>query len=331
MLLLALAAAAAAPQPGTLRTFGDWTVGCDNVRTCQAVALVPEGKDRDAYLLLVVRRDGGASARPTLTYSTGRPVTQARGFLRVDGRVVGRPTGGPVVLDPLFASALSQGQRATLTDTGGRVLGSASLKGLAAIFLYMDEHQQRLGTQSALIRRGSRSDGAVPVPPPLPRIVQPRASSRRPGTLSVSDAARLIGPDNARCDGALRPVAPRAIRLDAARSLSLVSHPCGNGAYNSMSSAFVVDEAGRAMPAAFDAVVGMDPNARNVLVNADWDAGRRRLDSFSRGRGWGDCGVRQSFAWDGRRFRLAEQAEMGECRGSIDYITSWRAAVTTAR
>ena len=37
MLLLALAAAAAGPQPGALKTFTDWTVGCDNTRTCRAV------------------------------------------------------------------------------------------------------------------------------------------------------------------------------------------------------------------------------------------------------------------------------------------------------
>ena len=42
-LLLALAATVAAPQPGELKTFKDWTVGCDNGRACQAVGLLPDG------------------------------------------------------------------------------------------------------------------------------------------------------------------------------------------------------------------------------------------------------------------------------------------------
>ncbi|HTG39817.1 DUF1176 domain-containing protein [Sphingomonas sp.] len=49
------------------------------------------------------------------------------------------------------------------------------------------------------------------------------------------------------------------------------------------------------------------------------------LASYAKGRGIGDCGVSQRFIWDGPRFRLIEQAEMSECRGSIDYITTWRA------
>ncbi|NRD90676.1 hypothetical protein C8024_16325 [Sphingopyxis sp. BSNA05] len=39
-----LAAATAQPpvQPGEIRTFRDWSVGCDNSGNCQAVSLVPD-------------------------------------------------------------------------------------------------------------------------------------------------------------------------------------------------------------------------------------------------------------------------------------------------
>jgi hypothetical protein len=49
--------------------------------------------------------------------------------------------------------------------------------------------------------------------------------------------------------------------------------------------------------------------------------------AFAKGRGIGDCGVGDDYVWDGDRFRLAEQIAMGECRGSVDYITTWRARV----
>jgi hypothetical protein len=34
--------------------------------------------------------------------------------------------------------------------------------------------------------------------------------------------------------------------------------------------------------------------------------------------------------WDGTSFRLTEASSMGECRGALEWITTWRAAVTGA-
>ena len=48
-LLLAAAAASAAPQPGEIKTYGDWTVGCDNGWRCQAGSLFPEPQEDDLY------------------------------------------------------------------------------------------------------------------------------------------------------------------------------------------------------------------------------------------------------------------------------------------
>jgi hypothetical protein len=51
------------------------------------------------------------------------------------------------------------------------------------------------------------------------------------------------------------------------------------------------------------------------------------LTSYAKGRGLGDCGVSQRFAWDGTRLRLIEQAEMSECRGNPNFIRTWTARV----
>ena len=48
---------AAAPSPGELRTFNDWTVGCDNGRACQAVALL----ERELGAVLFRRQGRGAT------------------------------------------------------------------------------------------------------------------------------------------------------------------------------------------------------------------------------------------------------------------------------
>jgi hypothetical protein len=66
---------------------------------------------------------------------------------------------------------------------------------------------------------------------------------------------------------------------------------------------------------------------RASLINAVWDGDRRLLTEFYRGRGLGDCGVRAAYGWDGRRFRLVQQENMEECRGAVDFITTWRTRV----
>ena len=47
----------------------------------------------------------------------------------------------------------------------------------------------------------------------------------------------------------------------------------------------------------------------------------------SKGRGLGDCGSQQQFAWDGARLRLVDQRDMGECRQVTSFIPTWRAQV----
>ena len=73
----------------------------------------------------------------------------------------------------------------------------------------------------------------------------------------------------------------------------------------------------------------LDPSAGKSgtgdITNGDWDPKTRRLSSYEKGRGLGDCGSTENYAWDGARFRLVEQNEMGECRGSADYIRTWTA------
>jgi hypothetical protein len=65
------------------------------------------------------------------------------------------------------------------------------------------------------------------------------------------------------------------------------------------------------------------------LTNGGWDPKTRLLGSYEKGRGLGDCGSAESYAWDGRRFRLIEATTMGECRGSHDWITVWTARAET--
>lgn len=329
---LLLAAAAASPQVGDLKTFGDWTVGCDNARRCQANALVPDSDDRDAYLLLVLRRDAGGAATATLSIPLD-PATAPRASLAVDGKplasVVARSAddAATIPIDRALATALADGKTVTLV-ADGKALTHASLAGLAAAMLYIDDQQARIGTVGALRRAGSTPDSSVPPPPALPVVTSPAPTSAAPRTLATAAAAKLIGRDATVCEDA-QPLAPEAHRLDAAHTLVLVPHPCGGGAYNGTTSVYVVDQSGRATDAEFDTSTGMSDEAGNELTNAGWDSKTRRLSEYVKARGLGDCGGTSDFVWDGARFRSVKATAMGECRGSIDWITTWRARVVT--
>ena len=83
MMLLALAAALVAqpspPQPGKLHLYKDWIVGCDNTRSCEAVALVPEdNRDPGDYLMLTVSRDGVPGAVAHARRAPARPYSGRR-------------------------------------------------------------------------------------------------------------------------------------------------------------------------------------------------------------------------------------------------------------
>ncbi|MEH3035827.1 MAG: DUF1176 domain-containing protein [Sphingomonas adhaesiva] len=333
-LLIAAAMQAAMPAPGDLRTFADWTMGCDNQRMCSAVALVPEAQGGEDYLMLVLRRDAAATALARLTLPIPETVAKATKLsLSVDGKVLaqvvapGKGGGLALPFQGALAAALMEGRQVTLTDARGRPVAQASLAGLAASVLAIDEAQRRVGTRTALRRAGSAPASQVPTPPPLPVVHQPPVTGKPPRTISAKDAVKLIGRDAAVCPYANGPVAPKAYRLDATHSLVTIDHPCGNGAYNLYTSVFVMSEKGKPVPAVLDAPSGFGETPGHQVVTGGWDGRTRRLTSYVRGRGIGDCGSMQAFAWDGARFRLVEQSSMGECRGAREYITTWRARV----
>jgi len=319
MLLLPLlaAAGAAAPYPSDLKTFRDWVVGCDNGRACAAAGLMPED-DYEAATAGVARgAEANAPADVWINVVEGIPAA-----ILVDGRRFSLrpgPDAGLRASDPAgFLAALTAGKKAVVMDRAGKPLGTLSTAGVAAALLYMDEKQGRLGTVTALVRKGPAPASAVPPVPALPVIASAPPSSKPPRRPTAAQIKTARG-ENA-CEKASDEQPAESWRLDARHSLALVPAHCGSGAYNMLSVPLLLDEAGKAVKLDLDKDI-------DGLWNADWDPKARRLGTYSKGRGIGDCGVTQVYAWDGAAFRLVEQTEMSECRGSMDYITTWRAAV----
>ncbi len=332
ILLLALAAAAAAPQPGQLRTFGDWIVGCDNGLGCQAVALFPEPELTGASLTLKREAEAGAVPEIWLTLrdeTGGQPQAAA---LIVDGQrfaLAADRKGSPAPRDPAgVAARIGQSKRISVLDDEGKELGLVSVKGSAAALLYVDEQQRRLGTTGALVRRGPATQ--IPPPQALPMVVEMKGSGAvMPVPLSHERIDKLRKAGECDPDLDLADYRPEARRLDGRTTLVLIR--CWQAAYNGSSLVLVgrKGDGSDLAPARFDYTASAGERIGPAVPpdGAYWDEEKSRLASFFKGRGLGDCGSGQEWAWDGTRFRLVHEEAMGECRGSTDYITTWRAVV----
>ena len=338
LLLLPALAAAAESEP---KGFRDWMAGCDNLKSCTALSLPPESADTTAYLRL--ERTAGPEGAPSLILRLRgdwkKPPAALQ--LKLDGTPFpanGKPMPAEADGDTLsltfqpaeIAALIESARKATkLAVSAPGINASISLSGSVAAMLWIDEQQGRLNTASALIRKGSSTN--VPAAPALP-VVTARPAS---GTLSEKDAKALAAAlrkhvkqrDADLCeDDEMLVAADDAWPLDGERRL--IGLACSRGAYNVTTGFWIVErgDAATAKPVALPAGEG---EAKNMLVNADFDPKTGRLNFFAKGRGLGDCGAAGGYAWTGNAFVQTDFSMMGECRGigSDDWITLYRSDV----
>lgn len=318
-----------AMQPGPLKTFKDWVVGCDNLRSCTALGLGPED---DARAYVRIDRGGGAANEPTVAFTviaddTPRAATLA---LAIDGK----PVPG---LAPLSAKVDGSFVTAALSPVEGRALIAAlrpakamtlemhdgakpavafniSLAGSAAALLFMDDLQGRVGGVTALTRSGQAPASAIPALPNMPGIKAFKMTElSTPPPLPIG-----IERDT---DGYCDATDIITTELSPGKTLWAV---CSNAAaYNTVYRMWIVAGAAVAK-ASFPAPDTDDPAE---LMNPALSDDEYMLNSFGKGRGIGDCGETSDWAWDGTRFRLVNLARMDTCRGVLpdDWPTLFRA------
>ena len=329
---------------GEVKVFKDWAVGCDNLGDCKAVALGPDwdgggALSYDGAVAIVITRAGAADSAPVVEISASPggelDLTAARVWrAAVEGRAApfavdvdmgdgtARLTGAKAA--DLIA-AMKAGDRLALVSSA--LAGRASLRGLSAALLYMDDAQGRVGTVAAFVKPGDKPAEAAPRKPAA-AVRSPRGSDAPPAALDAAAIAALVDAKT-HCDGAdpeFIHSSPTFARLDAATTLLTVDLNCG-GAYNVATGVFLLDNGGASRPAVFDSPTDYAEFGANWISSGYWDDAERELSSYHRGRGLGDCGDSASYAWDGDQFRLTEQAEMPVCRGSMETIRTFRRPV----
>lgn len=319
-LLATPAAAETPPKPGEIKTFGDWTVGCDNMLRCMMRSLGPQdGEVPDTTLL--IERDAGPSAPFRLSVEAEDGA--ARG-IAIDGK---RLAAGSAVYEGVAGTtvvgAMPAGRVLTLLNAAGRASGRVSLTGASAALRYIDAQQGRAGTVTAAVAKGPAPAERVPAAPAMP-VVAAIAPAGPAATPTAAQVAAMRKAADCDLEGFAGDASPETHALGGGATLILV--PCSAGAYNMSAAAFVLRD-GAVTRARADAPTGFgeDGGAPGpvMLVNTDVEGGT--VTSYAKGRGLGDCGTAQSFVWDGTRLRLTELGVMGECRGNTGLITLWRA------
>jgi hypothetical protein len=330
------AAPPGAPKPGTLETYRDWTIGCDNRGRCEAVALMPEGGEwPDTPIMLGIARDAGADADAEIWTSQSEGKGRVTLTFLVDGRKLATAIGnaGEARVQGPQASALAIAMaRGTAMEirAGDKLIARPSLNGSGAAFRYMDARQGRAGTVTALIATGPLGVTAVrpsPVAPVVRRAAVPVGI--KPAPLWRAELIALRKQTG--CTDEM-PDGPQVQLEPLSKTETLVLVPCGSGAYNVSSVPLIATGVpGRRSfrTAPFDyRPAWSEDSAHPTLVNVAWTAETSRLDSFAKGRGLGDCGGSENYVWDGTRFRLVEATSMEECRGAWHWIPTWYARVT---
>lgn len=323
---IALLLAAAAASPDHPRTFGDWAVACDNMRHCAIASLGPVDGDFPEYTLELARNPGPRGGYE-ITLATQRDASPVPVALVIDGRrlpIRGDSLSGPAAART--AQAMARGRSLRIEASGARLLGTVSLTGAAAALRFIDAEQGRAGGVTATVAIGPAPASQVPPAPtatPL-RTTPIGAAARAPSRAQLATMRRL-----GRCEAQAGEMwQPSMHRLGAGKALAIL--PCSAGAYNVISALFVI-AGGRVTPAQVDLPAGFDSSGADSqtpvpsVANAAVDGGV--LTSYAKGRGLGDCGIAQSFAWDGTRLRLVEQGEMRECRGNPHFLRTWHVPV----
>jgi hypothetical protein len=324
-LAASLAAAGGAHAAG-MKQVKDWIGVCANTGACTAVGFGAEEDATGAYL--IVARDAGPGAAPKVTVVAGADDAQpaADWTFTVDDR----PVAG---LGAVHAQGSDAGARAQLTGraamaliaalrTGdqlafaprGKAGGDVSLAGSAAVLLWLDDQQGRVGTATALARPGPKPAASVPPPTALP-LIAPAPAVDQKGV--PAHAPRSMVKGLVACD--LDPgVKPDDIVARLAPGLVLWGPECDSGAYNRMTVFFLGDEhGGHPRRVRFPVPPGAEGTDLGELINAEFDPKTQTMATFAKSRGIGDCGDVTDWVWDGKAFRVISQTTMPLCRGML--------------
>lgn len=319
MILIAIAITAFATHQATAAPqiqLRDWLVTCDDYQNCAASTQVdkdPSNTIVPDYQLTISRGAYETFWKVSLTTFVAQPNTAKPVLVDIDGAQTTLSGSGHIAafdaLNEYFLlgktvqkimDQLVLGTKVAITfedQAGTAQSAELSLSGLAASLLWIDEHQQRLGSERVA---GPPPEDKIEVtdrtPTPIPQSVLARRNTD-PSCYAVEELPNLDD--------------KMSYRLSATQTLHLL--PCWAGAYNYGYLAFIDDgeRIEQQYFASFSETLGW--SGTNVLVNPYFDEVTGLLSDFYKGRGLGDCGTSGTWRWARWGFKLLEYSAREKC------------------
>ncbi|MEJ5175265.1 DUF1176 domain-containing protein, partial [Erwinia sp. MYb416] len=185
------------------KTFKNWQVTCNNLNDCEV-------RNTDEVLRIIIKRKAGAESQPSLNFQQWGQATK-------NAMTIALTPGTP--------------------DSE-----AASLGGLNAALLLVDERQGRLGNQTALLKVGNNEPSMVPARPApavfnfqVPKVV-PLTNEAALIDGAIAANSKLLAKESCEPDKEARERS-EAQPLNDKQALVLVN--CGLGAYQSSSMLFI--------------------------------------------------------------------------------------------
>ena len=316
--LLLLPAIALAEAPAGLHfTHDDWEIACDNTRTCRAAGYQRDGEDPPVSVLLV--RDAGAG-KPVAgkvmlgSYDGDAPTPTTDLQLRIGDKDLGKvalakgEVQGDLSATQVEALLAALRRDSAIVFVAGGSRWMLSDQGASAVLLKMDEFQGRLGTKSALVRKGEADESQVLPALPVPVLVVPPRPATTPADLALATDAALrkavlatVKPDDCSPPNAEDDDEAGQLTLERlSASQLLVSLQCWMAAYNAGSGYWVVDD--------------KPPYKATLVTTMGSDYSNGQISSSHKGRGLGDCWSSNSWSWNGKAFVHTAAATTGQCK-----------------
>ena len=340
---LFLTASGTAEPFGAPMIHGDWIAGCDNRGDCRLFSLpvAADGVSEEEGMGIEIAIERAYAINETLRVEvmlSSIPVDESKSpTMRIDGKTVplrARWSNNTGVLDQRdalrFVRAMGSGRLLEVV-VGGKVAGRASVAGLSPLLDYVDREQYRVGTVGALGTPGQKPVDYYVVPPVVPQLAikSPPSSDELPVEIASERLAEILKSDLClQYQDPQDSIKPEVeyIRLDKDNTLALVGSYCGG--YNPTLRPYIIDNAGHTRMAQFGSNPLIDPDDPEPYIPGLWWNDREQLlAAFGRARSMGDCGQQTSFAWNGEKFVTVEYSSMPECRGSFNYVTTYKREV----
>ncbi|TCW12363.1 uncharacterized protein DUF1176 [Raoultella sp. BIGb0138] len=304
----------AAPVQGFSFAHKDWEVACDNTGTCRAAGYgVKMGE-----ISVLLTRNAGAGQRVSGQVTFAQIDHDIPADATVDLLIDDQDRGTLDAKDDshfrfdstqtaALIQALEHDAKIEISLNGLRKRLSSA--GSSAVFLKIDEFQQRQGTADALVRQGDADDDSTLAAAPAPEIIAAPVIHNAPGEPLTAKQRQKLLPAlipqlNSHCDDWQNSAIPAQERQITATPLdkthSLIQALCWRAAYNDGYAIWVVDNTSLARP---------QPIATDASSYADGV-----ITFFNKGRGIADCVNGEERVWDGKTFVQSLKYTTGMCR-----------------